>query len=91
MYMVSTTGIKHRVGPQDRAPANVSVGRYYVTGTAGENGQPGCWAVVWRYQKTYSEPSVEKLVQFRVVDAVLAGDRHGNEKMRRHCKYGWDI
>lgn len=89
MFMVSSTGILHQVGPTDRKPAQADVGKFYVTGTAGENGQPGCWAVRWRYQRTYSEPIIEQLQQFRVVDAVLDCDRP--DHVRRHCKYGWDL
>lgn len=87
LFTVSSTGVKHQVGPTDRKPAQADVGKFYVTGMAGENGQPGCWAVRWRYQRTYSDPITEQIMQFRVVDAVLAGDR---DHWRRHCKYGWD-
>jgi hypothetical protein len=90
MFMVSSTGILHQVGPTDRKPARADVGKFYVTGTAGENGQPGCWAVRWRYQRTYSEPIIEQLVQFRVVDAVLDCDDRDHH-IHRHCKYGWDL
>lgn len=91
MFMVSSTGVKHQVGPTDRKPAKADVGKFYVTGTAGENGQPGCWAIRWRYQRTYSDPITEQLMQFRVVDAVLAGDRDDHRHgFRRHHKYGWD-
>lgn len=89
MFMVSPTGVLHQVGPTDWKPAQWDVGKFYVTGTAGENGQPGCWAVRWRYQKTYSEPIVEQLVQFRVLDAVLDCDRP--DHLRRKCKFGWDL
>jgi hypothetical protein len=89
MYMVTPTGILHQAGPSDRKPAKADVGKFYVTGTAGENGQPGCWAVKWRYQRTYSEPILERLVQFMVLDAVLDCDRR--DPVRRHCKYGWDL
>ncbi len=89
MYTVSSTGVLHRAGPLDRKPAKADVGKFYVTGTAGENGQPGCWAVKWRYQMTYSSPIVEQLVQFRVLDAVL--DCNHRDDVRRQCKYGWDL
>ena len=89
MFTVSSTGIMHQVGPTDRKPAQADVGKFYVTGTAGENGQPGCWAVRWRYQRTYSDPIIEQVQQFRVVDAVLDCDRP--DHLRRHCKYGWDL
>ncbi len=89
MYVVTSTGVLHQVGPTDRKPAKADVGKFYVTGTAGENGQPGCWAVKWRYQRTYSEPMIEQVQQFRVLDAVLDCDRP--DPVRRHCKYGWDL
>ena len=88
MYQVTPTGVLHQVGPSDRRPAKADVGKFYVTGTAGENGQPGCWAVRWRYQKTYSGPIVEQLVQFRVLDAVLDCERP--DPLRRNCKFGWN-
>jgi hypothetical protein len=92
MFTVSTTGIMHQVGPTDRKPAQADVGKYYVTGTAGENGQPGCWAIRWRYQKTYGEPIYEQIQQFRVLDAVLDCARPDHpDHLRRHCKYGWDL
>ncbi len=89
MYIVTPTGIMHQVGPLNRKPAQSDVGKFYVTGTAGENGQPGCWAVKWQYQMTYSVPVQESIVQFRVLDAVLDCDRP--DHVRRHCKYGWDL
>lgn len=89
MFMVTPTGVLHQTGPTDRKPAQADVGKFYVTGTAGENGQPGCWAVRWRYQRTYGDPITERLVQFRVLDAVLDCDRR--DHVHRHCKYGWDL
>lgn len=77
-----------QIGPSNRKPVQTSVGCYYVTGTAGECGQPGLWAVKWRYQRTYADPVVEKTCYFQVVDSVncpIPGDT-----LDRNCKYGWD-
>jgi hypothetical protein len=91
LFIVYPTGVLHQVGPTNRKPAQADVGKFYVTGTAGENGQPGCWAVLWRYQRTYAEPIVEELVQFRVLDGVLDCERQEPSHIRRHCKFGWDL
>lgn len=88
MLMAAPTGVLLPVGPEDHKPARASTGRYYVTGTAGEGGQPGCfWAVRWRYQRSYGEPIIEVIGQFRVLDTVLAHDPH--DITQRKCKYGW--
>lgn len=71
-----------------RKPGQSSVGCYYTTGTAGECGQPGLWAIKWSYQRTYGDPVMEKLCYFTVLDSVLSpvpGDT-----LQRNCKYGWD-
>jgi len=71
-----------------RKPVQTSVGCYYVTGTAGECGQPGLWALRWSYQRTSGDPMMEKLCYFTVMDSVLSpvpGDT-----LQRACKYGWD-
>jgi hypothetical protein len=76
-----------QVGPSGRKPARSGVGCYYVTGTAGECGQPGLWMVRWRYQRTFGDPVVEKDCHFLVLDSVLwpvPGDN-----LLRECKFGW--
>jgi len=76
-----------QIGPSGRKPGSSGVGCYYVTGTAGECGQPGLWAVKWKYQRTSNSPVIEKTCYFQVLDAVLspvAGDN-----LERFCKYGW--
>lgn len=88
MFQVLPTGVLHQVGPTDRKPATASVGCYYVTGTAGEGGQPGCWAIRWRYQQRYGDPVVEQYQQFQILDAALARDPL--DTTPRACKYGWD-
>lgn len=75
-------------GPSERHPGNSKVGSYYVTGIAGECGQPGLWLVRWRYQKTFGEAFQERDCYFYVLDSVLCpvpGDT-----IQRNCKYGWD-
>lgn len=76
------------VGQTNRRPVNSSVGCFYVTGTAGECGQPGLWAIIWKYQLTFAAPVVERTCYFTVLDSVLSpvpGDT-----LLRACKYGWD-
>ena len=88
LYQVQPGCALKQIGPSGRKPGQRGVGCYYVTGTAGECGQPGLWAVRWRYQRTYSHPVVETDCYFQVVDSVscpIPGDT-----LERHCKYGWD-
>jgi hypothetical protein len=88
LYQMQRGCTLKQVGPSNRKPATAGVGCYYVTGSAGECGQPGLWAVRWRYQRTFGEPAVEKDCYFQVVDSVscpIPGDT-----LARHCKYGWD-
>jgi hypothetical protein len=88
LYQMQTGCVLKQIGPANRTPVKYGNGCYYVTGTAGECGQPGLWAVIWCYQKTYSDPVVEEICYFRVVDSVscpIAGDA-----LERYCKYGWD-
>jgi hypothetical protein len=77
-----------QIGASGRKPATSSLGCYYVTGTAGECGQPGLWMVRWKYQRTFGAPVVEKECFFQVLDHVL-GPVFG-DTLQRECKYGWD-
>jgi hypothetical protein len=88
LYQVQRGCTLRQVGQSGRRPVQTSVGCYYATGTAGECGQPGLWAIRWKYQRTFSDPMVEKTCYFTVLDAVLSpvpGDT-----LERVCKYGWD-
>ncbi len=76
-----------QVGATGRKPASSGVGCYYVTGTAGECGQPGLWMVRWSYQRTFGDPKLEKDCHFLVLDSVL-WPVHG-DTLQRSCKYGW--
>jgi len=88
MYQMQTGCALKRIGPANRQPVKSKPGCYYVTGTAGECGQPGLWAVRWRWQRSYSDPVVEELCYFQVVDAIsspVPGDT-----LTRYCKIGWN-
>lgn len=93
-YLVTYTLFKIRsdktwfqVGPADRTPARGAVGEYYVTGRAGESGQPGLWAVRWTFQRSIASAFQTKSQRFLVVDAAAARDpRDVTQRVRR---YGW--
>jgi len=88
LYQMQRGCALKQIGPSRRTPASSKVGCYYVTGTAGECGQPGLWAVRWCYQKTFSDSVIEKDCYFQVLDFVscpIPGDT-----LVRACKYGWD-
>ena len=74
----------HLVGCAGRVPAICKVGTYYVTGCAGEGGQPGLWVVRWRYKRSFADPVIEKDMCYQVLDGVLNSDT-----TKRNCKYGW--
>ncbi len=88
LYQVVRGCVLKQVGASHRKPASSGLGCYYVTGTAGECGQPGLWAVRWHWQKTFGASAVDKDCYFQVLDAVL-GPIPG-DTLQRNCKYGWD-
>lgn len=90
LYMVRPEGTFQQVGPSGRTPAQgPSQGCFYVTGDIGCcGGQPGPWAVTWRYRRSSYDPWQEQTMRFGVLDAVLARDP--NDELRRCRKYGWD-
>jgi len=75
-------------GPQRRTPAKGALGEYYVTGLAGESGQPGDWIIVWTYQAEPGDPLVNVEYPFKVVDSVVS--EVSNSLLVRKRKYGWD-
>jgi len=88
MYQMQPGCALEQIGPGNQRPAKHKLGCYYVTGTAGECGQPGLWMVRWCYQRTYNDPVVEEDCYFQVLDAIscpVTGDT-----LERYCKYGWD-
>lgn len=90
LYRILPGGARVIVGPPNRRPAQRDVGSYYVTGTAGECCQPGCWMVQWRWQRFwYEQPRICEQY-FRVLDAVLAAQVTGiYDGIPRVCKKGW--
>jgi hypothetical protein len=88
LYQMQPGCVLKQIGPSGRKPATAGVGCYYVTGTAGECGQPGLWAVRWQHQRIYGDPVVESDCYFQVQDSVscpIPGDT-----LERYCKFGWD-
>lgn len=77
-----------QIGPSNRRPVLDDKNCYYATGTAGECGQPGLWAIKWSYQRTFGAPMVEKTCYFTVLDAVL--NPVPGDTLQRVCKYGWE-
>lgn len=88
LYQRRPDGSQFQVGPMARAPAEGEVGEYYVTGRAGESGQPGCWLVRWEWQRSFDGATQTKDMEFRVEDAVLAADPR--DTTVRYRKYGWN-
>lgn len=90
LYWVQRGCVPHLTGCCGRVPAafHGSVGHFYVTGTAGEGGQPGLWLVKWKYQITFGGPVLEQETCFVVVDSVLS--HVPGDETQRFCKYGWD-
>lgn len=86
MFRALPGGALQPVGPFNRIPVRDGVGDYYVTGTAGELGQPGDWVIEWRWQRSTFSPTQVERFPFRVLDAVAAGDTC----LCRTTKYGWN-
>lgn len=88
MYQVLPCGARKVVGPNRRVPVQGEVGEFYVTGRAGETGQPGNWVVLWEYRRNLQSATQSKEMEFQVLDAVLAADPR--DVTVRHRKYGWN-
>lgn len=78
------------IGPEGRTPVQADLGEYYVSGVAGEGGQPGDWSVLWLYQETFDGPEVEVPFHFKVFESSQfhevpsAGNTpHGHKPCRR--------
>jgi hypothetical protein len=57
-----------RVGPCDRTPVMADVGEYYVSGVAGQCGQPGDWLVEWKFQESFGSQFALDRFGFKVFD-----------------------
>lgn len=82
-------GVPFQAGPANRVPGHgPGLGQFYVTGRAGEGGQPGQWLVRWQYQRFFFSEINQKEFRFVVQDAVAAADPR--DITQRVLKYGWD-
>jgi len=88
MYYLRPDGSRLPIGAQHQEPVRGGVGEYYVAGRAGNGGQPGCWIVVWKYQRSTSHPLEVVEMEFQVLDAVLAQDPF--DITERKVKFGWN-
>ena len=92
-YQVMKGGQRMLVGPPDRRPVpdlrEGQPGRYYVTGTAGELGQPGEWVCVWRYRRNWGQPEEQVEEHFRVDTSHAQGCGCGCGGGRFRRKLGW--
>lgn len=80
-------GSRRYVGPRERVPASGDTGEFYVTGCAGESGQPGQWVIEWKFQRTPQAAVETAEMRFQVLDAVATADPR--ERLSRKTKYGW--
>jgi hypothetical protein len=88
LIQVRLNGSRQALGPQARSPAAGFPGEFYVTGRAGEHGQPGQWIVEWTFRRAWqSTPQIVEL-PYMVLDAVMAGD--GRDVTCRKIKFGWN-
>lgn len=85
LFMVTPSGQLTQVGPCNRTPAKGDIGEFYVTGIAGDLGQPGRWLIRWTYQVSFNGPCYYEQMPFDVLDAWLARVPDPN----RICKKGW--
>jgi len=74
-----------QAGAADRRPVNAGLGEYYVSGIAGEFGQPGDWFVRWTYQETLDSPETEDIYPFKVFDSSQV-----DPCCTSTAKFGWD-
>ena len=87
LTFIRPDGSRMRVGPRKKIPARGGAGEYYVTGLAGEHGQPGEWLVQWFY-KHYPTSSIKTVeMSFQILDAVLCGCSY--DLTDRQTVYGW--
>jgi hypothetical protein len=87
LFRISGSGAPLQVGGRKKAVKGPDVGEFYVTGNAGEQGQPGQWVVKWEFQRTYLS-SLQTIEQrFQVVDAVAVS---GQAVPGRTVKFGWE-
>lgn len=89
-------GTRVRVGPSGRIPVQADVGEYYVTGVAGQCGQPGDWCVEWVIQEYSDSPLVSETYCYKVFNTAEycspSGGGSGSCGCKSKCgcaKFGW--
>lgn len=69
-YRAGNSPCELQVGPIDRTPVQAKIGEYYVSGVAGECGQPGQWYVEWKYQESFGSQWVTDKMGFSVFETT---------------------
>jgi len=87
VYRIQQGCTPRLIGQPKRTPGKIQPSRYYVTGFAGECGQPGLWLIKWCIQKTLGPCCEERCCYFTVVDSVLSPVE--GDTLPRTRKYGW--
>lgn len=89
LYLVRPDGSRKPVAAQqNRRPVAGTPGEFYVTGRAGEGGQPGNWLIEWQIQKGPQYPLQVVEMPFRVLDSVLL--QSPTDLTPRRVKFGWN-
>lgn len=73
-----------QTGPANRTPVSAGVGSFYVSGVAGECGQPGRWYVQWNWAESVNSPMNQDTFGFVIFDSALGFKPSGNSS-----KFGW--
>lgn len=74
------------VGPCRRVPVKADVGEYYVTGIAGECGQPGDWYVEWTLQEYFEGTLMAERFGFKVFDTSAYCTPGPHYEVRSGCR-----
>jgi hypothetical protein len=69
-YLPKNSACARQVGPCQRYPVKADVGEYYVTGIAGEFGQPGDWYVNWTLQEYFEGTLLSETFGFKVFNTA---------------------
>lgn len=87
MFYVLPCGARQAAGPDIGYPAQGKTGEFYVTGYAGEFGQPGNWVIRWTIQRNFYDP-LEYVEQCFIVTDVNMRAR-GLDQTSCCSKSGW--
>jgi hypothetical protein len=86
-YRILPGGAPLLVGDPNRRPVQQGVGHYYVTGTAGEGGQPGKWFIEWRWQRNWDDEPQTHREHFHV---HAHNPCHSEPEFYRGRTQGWE-